>query len=386
MGRKIYMVSCLVIYTLIMALGFYKAIMSLYTFGVDSEVNLEEGVLFIIFGAVFLITTIIFMARKKVPAVLAFLFKFGLLFAFFACFFALIHFPTGLVCFLGVCAAFIWCICVFLRISVKKNGVSKGGPTYYRSVEAEITGEISDDTMELVEKMDMPNTIYKKGFDPEKLMDDYNKAVEEGKTAGFTPFLVSVDYSCLLDALFDDEDYTVSSVLDTDLSNGKQIIDGYYKEEIKSYEEFLSSNGKSITEFIGKYIPSDDEDEEDEDDEEELFRFERENDYVLFRVPTTKPWEIMAYFPFGGWNGCPPVNVMTAVCKYWYEEYGAVPAVMTHDTLQFILPKPVPKEKAHEVAKEFYGFCTDVCYADSGTLADVAEAIASSRYWFFWWD
>ena len=45
-----------------------------------------------------------------------------------------------------------------------------------------------------------------------------------------------------------------------------------------------------------------------------------------------------------------------AVAKYWFEQYDAVPAAMSHDELEFLLPAPVPKEKAIDVAVEQYGF------------------------------
>ena len=33
-----------------------------------------------------------------------------------------------------------------------------------------------------------------------------------------------------------------------------------------------------------------------------------------------------------------------AVAKYWFEQHGAVPAAMSHDELEFLLPAPVPEE------------------------------------------
>lgn len=55
---------------------------------------------------------------------------------------------------------------------------------------------------------------------------------------------------------------------------------------------------------------------------------------MLFKVSTTNPWELGAYVPFGGWNECPKVKEMMAVCKYWYEKYGAVPVTISHDEME----------------------------------------------------
>ena len=68
----------------------------------------------------------------------------------------------------------------------------------------------------------------------------------------------------------------------------------------------------------------------------------------------------MPICPFGNWNECPDTPELMAAAKYWFEQYGAVPAAITHDVLEFRLPAPVPEEKALEAAAEQYGFCPDV--------------------------
>ena len=68
---------------------------------------------------------------------------------------------------------------------------------------------------------------------------------------------------------------------------------------------------------------------------------------ILAKIPVKNPWEIFAYLPFGGWNECPNTPELMAVTKYWFEKYGAVPAAMSHDELEFLLPTPVSQEKAH---------------------------------------
>ena len=39
---------------------------------------------------------------------------------------------------------------------------------------------------------------------------------------------------------------------------------------------------------------------------------------------------------------------------------------MSHDELEFLLPVPVPKEKAVETAVEQYGFCPDIVDQEQG--------------------
>mgnify|MGYP001163098684 CR=1 FL=1 len=81
---------------------------------------------------------------------------------------------------------------------------------------------------------------------------------------------------------------------------------------------------------------------------------------ILAKIPVKNPWEIFAYLPFGNWNECPDTPDLMAVAKYWFEQHGAIPAAMSHDELEFLLPAPVSQEQAMEVATEQYGFCPDI--------------------------
>ena len=103
---------------------------------------------------------------------------------------------------------------------------------------------------------------------------------------------------------------------------------------------------------------------------------------ILAKIPVKNPWEIFAYLPFGNWNECPDTPRLMAAAKYWFEQYGAVPAAMSHDELEFLLPAPVPEEKA---AVELYGCCpdTDQNFEEVGALADV---LRQSTVWYLWWD
>ena len=97
---------------------------------------------------------------------------------------------------------------------------------------------------------------------------------------------------------------------------------------------------------------------------------------------------IFAYLPFGGWNECPNTPELMAVAKYWFEQYGAVPAVMTHDELEFLLPVPVSEKEAVDVAVELYGFCPDVIDQgpEEATVGALADVLRQSTVWYFWWD
>ena len=106
---------------------------------------------------------------------------------------------------------------------------------------------------------------------------------------------------------------------------------------------------------------------------------------ILAKIPVKNPWEIFAYLPFGKWNECPDTLELMAAAKYWFEKYGAVPAVMSHDELEFNLPEPAGKEDVMELAAEQYGFCPDMDqnFEQIGALADT---LWQSTVWYFWWD
>ena len=74
------------------------------------------------------------------------------------------------------------------------------------------------------------------------------------------------------------------------------------------------------------------------------FPSEKNIETILFHVPTTKPWELVAYVPFGGWNDCPRVEEMMAICKYWFEKYGAIPVTIAHDVMEMRVSTPIRQQ------------------------------------------
>ena len=107
---------------------------------------------------------------------------------------------------------------------------------------------------------------------------------------------------------------------------------------------------------------------------------------LLAEIPVKNPWEVFAYLPFGGWNECPACGEQMIAAKYWYGKYGAVPAVMTADILEYDLPAPVPSGEAMDLAMEQYAFCGDIVDQGCGTVGALADTLAQSTKWYFWWD
>ena len=100
---------------------------------------------------------------------------------------------------------------------------------------------------------------------------------------------------------------------------------------------------------------------------------------ILVKVPTTKPYEILAYFGMGSED--------IATVKYWYEKYGAIPASITYDEMEFYVERPPQTlEEAKKLAVEHYAFCYDLVLQCCGTFEALVDGLYKNIQWYFWWD
>jgi len=120
-----------------------------------------------------------------------------------------------------------------------------------------------------------------------------------------------------------------------------------------------------------------------EDDEYEAEEHFTRGGYIV-KVPVTEPWRIWAYLPYGGWNACPKVTEHMAVSKYWYEQYGAYPAALSYDTIDYAVEKPV--EDLEKLANEVGTYCFDIVEQGCETYSALALELKDSRIWNLWWD
>lgn len=111
---------------------------------------------------------------------------------------------------------------------------------------------------------------------------------------------------------------------------------------------------------------------------------------ILAKIPVKNPWEVAAWLPMGGFNDCPTPAEQVAVFRFWYEKYGAVPAVVTYENWELELKKPpVNKKEALELAEEHFAFCYDRMMQgakDRDNLKALASELVDSTTWYFWWD
>lgn len=215
----------------------------------------------------------------------------------------------------------------------------------------------------------------------EQVVSLYRSALADGRQKGYTPVFVYSD-ELLHDHLeyqFSDggREAFVHSVLDGELPDGKTVLDDRLKELRDLYGSYMPTiDTDTIDSYLGKF----------ENTDMNLY-YETDPIYraYLVCVPTDKPYEVFSYLPFCGWNECPNVPEMIAIAKYWYEQYGVIPAAISHDTLQFYNEKPITdKAVASALAFEQFAFCSEVIA--SGGIEPYVSMNYDGTWWFFWWD
>ena len=265
--------------------------------------------------------------------------------------------------------------------------------------------DFDEDTLEpselaeaLMEYLDCECTYFPSMKDDDPIMSAYSYAKRESVKEGFVPVLIKADDETLLECL----------VMNADPDNDADFYEFDLKTVTEYRKKMLSTSVKDGQAVLEELIGQRKEEAEDDDmdwDEEILGEMEGGDDndrfssywdsdtdmtypLILAKIPVKNPWEIFAYLPFGNWNDCPDTPELMAAAKYWFEQYGAVPAAMSHDELEFLLPTPVLKEKAMETAMELYGFCPDVIDQgpEDATVGALADVLRQSTVWYLWWD
>lgn len=234
--------------------------------------------------------------------------------------------------------------------------------------------------------------------DDDEIKERYLQKLEEGRKDGFFPILITPDdtlWECLLmnsdseNQLGADETVHHETVnayrkkaLDFTLPDGRQCVDGMINERKEEAEEDgfdweeevmgEFAGGEPLNQFLSYWN----------------YETRLTEPVILACIPVNHPWEIFAYVPFGGWNECPDTLELMAVAKHWYEAYGAIPAALSHDQLEFYIEEAVDREEAEKLALEQYAFCpdrVDQC-GESCTIGELADCLTKSTIWYFWWD
>ncbi len=231
--------------------------------------------------------------------------------------------------------------------------------------------------------------------DDDPIMSAYGYARRLGVREGYIPVLVKVDeilWECL--------------ILNSDPESDGSEDHSFDREKVEEYRESILSaptgDGRKVLDsMVGQRRLEAEDDDMDWDEEiigsvqggegrdrlASYWNYETQmtDPMILAKIPVKDPWEVFAWLPFGNWNECPDTPELMSAARYWFERYGAVPAAITHDELEFILQEPVPEDEALEVAVDQYGLCPDM---DQGheTMGHLADELRQSTVWYFWWD
>lgn len=235
------------------------------------------------------------------------------------------------------------------------------------------------------EYLDCPCTCFPPMEDAGPILTAYHQARERGKEEGFTPLLIVLDrWGNPINVFRCQKEWQKAA--SEPAEDGKALLHRFEAELRKEWGEDLTP--RQLEEQLSEVLGG------DMSEGEEITGFlslqgcrEGLTPYVvLAEIPVQNSWDIFAYLPFGGWNECPGPEEQRAAAKYWFEQYGAEPAVMSADVLEYILPAPVPQDRAMEAALEQYFFCIDIVEQGVGTVGALAGSLAQSKYWYFWWD
>lgn len=235
----------------------------------------------------------------------------------------------------------------------------------------------------LMKMLDCPCEYFPAGSNPGVVFSAYDEAFAKREIGGYTPIIIVIDD--IINRNFDDCEKTAEDLRHTRdkiLASEPIDVNKWFLERISAYEEDMNeywteiigeierNPGDAMTTFSGPIS----------------FTTGKTEECVLAKIPTANPWEVFAWLPFGGWNECPMPEEILWIAKYWYEKFGAVPAVMTRDVLEFSAA-PIKDEKtAAELALQQYVFCTDIVDQGIGTIGRLAGALMQSSVWYFWWD
>jgi len=231
------------------------------------------------------------------------------------------------------------------------------------------------------------NCVVVEGKNAENIMELFQQMQAEGEREGYCPLIILRDEQTsggrsVLDEWLEmqAEDYgSLTEYTQLLLSEYKDIeAEDYFDTKSELYLEYIQwENGEGQSYITGN---------PDVEPQNELYISYVEDIYIA-KVPTDKPYEVLAYIPMGGYNDCPPTQEHMAIAKKWYEEYGAVPCAVSYDIVQYYLDIPVTEDAALEkLKKEQFIYCYDIVLQGVGSIENLMRSLDGSRFWFFWWD
>ena len=209
----------------------------------------------------------------------------------------------------------------------------------------------------------------------EEVSKKYLTLYKEGKEKGYIPLFLTVDDYLLKTfkiTMANENTDNMMDIFNKNLEKAKNI------NPIELFNKFLKQQTICKLFIEGDYKF----DNSNKNNLKFLTIFNNEgnlkDNVILVKVPTTKPYEVLAYFGMGSED--------IAIVKYWYEKYGAIPASITYDEIEFYVERPPQTlEETKKLAVEHYAFCYGLLWGCYDTLEEAASTIYKNAHWYFWW-
>ena len=224
---------------------------------------------------------------------------------------------------------------------------------------------------------------YPAGKPAQFIQSTYEDAFAKKEMGGYTPVIIVVS-----DVLTEWLDMTLDEPGMTPEKRREQLLNA----ELPDAQEWFTEKLTEMKEQYGEYwdeITADSGNTGDKIDKLSGFvdfGTKKASEVIIAKIPTDKPWEIFAWLPFGGWNECPEPETMMSVGRYWFQKYGAIPALISHDILEFAAQPVKDRSAAIGLSLEQYAFCNDIIDQGFQELCVLADVLTKSSVWFFWWD
>ena len=220
----------------------------------------------------------------------------------------------------------------------------------------------------------------------DKIIDRFDELVEHGKANGYCPLIIVPSDALATTLQWFYKREGVENTPENIATRRQEIIDTAKETDVAAL--FSERADQSTEVFQDSYLLGEFEPLTPRDRlMSYLYLYGSYQEVLIAKIPTENPWELAAWIPMGGFNACPMPEEQVAVFHYWYEKYGAIPAVVTSDIWEMKLDKPpVTDEEAEALAKEHYFFCGDVVWQGTQTIRRLASILKNATIWYFWWD
>lgn len=219
---------------------------------------------------------------------------------------------------------------------------------------------------------DMWNIPFERISGSEKqLQERFAKAQAEGREQGWVPVLfMETDSDMLESAVQDalDEFGTMDDFAEGVRTEAEKIDATAY--ECDEWARIQADRAAGLF------------DDMEDGETEDGFALEGAKRLFLLKVPVAEPWRVFERIPFGGFGSCPENGVHMAFARHWHEKYGAVPAIISDCSVQYLLPDVIQPDAAFN--DQLINYCpslTEYIHPDAfvGQFAPV-------KVWFFFWD